>query len=105
MNKNILINIRINEKLKNDFHDITNQEGTNMSEVIEACIEDIVKRGAIPNNLKSRIKRNTKPLLTIPKIKKCVEEVMLNYFKGKIKTILVFGSYARVEATKNSDVD
>lgn len=105
MKKSILINIRIDPTLKNDFQDIALKEGTTMSEIIGACITDIVKRGTLPIGIKSKIKSQAKPLLSVPEIKKAIDEIMFSSCKGKIKNVSLFGSYSRGEATKNSDID
>lgn len=70
MNKNVLINIRINKELKDEFQSITEREGFTMSEVLEASMRDIVKRNSIPIYIKSKINKKITPTLSIPFIKK-----------------------------------
>lgn len=105
MNKNILINLRINEQLKNQFQSITSQDGYTMSEVIEASIVDIVKRGYLPINIKSKLPPKKINILSLPFIKLCLEEIIDKTFTNKIQKISIFGSYSRGEATGDSDID
>lgn len=105
MKKSVLLNIRIDPLLKNGFQEISVKEGVGMSTILEACISDIVKRGSLPIYIRSKIKAQTKPVISIPELKKAVDEVAFRSYRGKIKTVSVFGSYSRGEATRNSDID
>ena len=104
MKKDTLINLRINQGLKEDFQSIVEREGFTMSEILEASMEDIVKRNIIPLNIRSRIKRRT-PTITIPYIKKCLDEIVEKMNDKRIKSISLIGSYAKGSATSTSDVD
>lgn len=105
MNKNVLINIRINKELKDEFQSITEREGFTMSEVLEASMRDIVKRNSIPIYIKSKINKKITPTISIPFIKKCIDEVLQNMENKKIKSISLFGSYSKGTATPSSDID
>ncbi|MCI6216186.1 MAG: nucleotidyltransferase domain-containing protein [Mollicutes bacterium] len=105
MNKNVLINIRINKELKDEFQSITEREGFTMSEVLEASMRDIVKRNSIPIYIKSKINKKITPTLSIPFIKKCIDEILQNMENKKIKSISLFGSYSKGTATPSSDID
>ncbi|MCI7213599.1 MAG: nucleotidyltransferase domain-containing protein [Bacillales bacterium] len=105
MNKNVLINIRINKELKDEFQSITEREGFTMSEVLEASMRDIVKRNSIPIYIKSKINKKITPTLSIPFIKKCIDEILQNMENKKIKSISLFGSYSKGTATTSSDID
>lgn len=105
MNKNVLINIRINKELKDEFQSITEREGFTMSEVLEASMRDIVKRNSIPIYIKSKINKKITPTISIPFIKKCIDEVLQNMENKKIKSIALFGSYSKGTATPSSDID
>lgn len=104
MKKDTLINFRINQGLKEDFQSIVEREGFTMSEILEASMEDIVKRNIIPLNIRSKIKRRT-PTITIPYIKKCLDEIVEKMNDKRIKSISLIGSYAKGSATSTSDVD
>lgn len=105
MNKNVLINIRINKELKDEFQSITEREGFTMSEVLEASMRDIVKRNSIPIYIKSKINKKITPTISIPFIKKCIDEILRNMKNKKIKSISLFGSYSKGTATPSSDID
>ena len=105
MNKDTLINLRINSELKNAFQNVISAEGFTMSEVVEACMLDIVNRGHLPINIKGRLTPKNKPILNIPFIKQCVDEIIAQMDDERIRTVSIFGSYAKGLATPNSDVD
>ena len=103
MKKDTLIHLRVNQEIKEAFQYIVEQEGFTMSEVLEASMRDVVSREKIPLYLVSKLKIKSKPNLTIPLIKKCVEHVVTG--KDKIKSISLFGSYSKGTATQSSNVD
>lgn len=105
MKKDTLINLRVSNKLKEDFQAISDNEGFSMSQVLEASMKDIVKRNSIPNNIKSLIQTKREVVLTIPFIKQSLDEVISKLSKNKIKSVALFGSYAKGSATPKSDVD
>ena len=105
MNKDTLINLRINKSLKEDFQTIVEREGFTMSQVLEACMRDMVKRNNIPINIRSKIDHRIQPLITIPYIKRCLDEVIDKMNNNKINSVSLFGSYSRGTATASSDVD
>ena len=105
MKKDAIINLRINKDLKDSFSTIVNPTGYSMSEVLEGCVLDIVKRGYIPINIRSKLKPRSEPILTIPYIKKCLTEIIEKSASKKIKSASIFGSYSKGEATPNSDID
>lgn len=105
MNKDTLINIRISQDVKDEFQKIVQREGFTMSEVVQATMMDIIKRDAITLNVRSKIKKKANRVLTIPYIKKCLENAVLNLNNYGIKRISLFGSYANGTATAKSDVD
>ena len=67
-------------------------------------MEDIVKRNIIPLNIRSKVKRRI-PTITIPYIKKCLDEIIEKMNDKRIKSISLIGSYAKGNATSSSDVD
>ena len=105
MNKNTLINFRVNKELKDEFQSVLDAEGFTISEVLEATMKDIVKRQMVPINIKTKIIKKPSPLLTIPFIKKCIDEVITKKDFEKVKSISLFGSYSKGNAHQKSDVD
>ena len=104
MKKDTLINLRINQNLKEDFQAVVEREGFTMSEVLEATMKDIVKRDLIPLNIRSKVEKN-QPRLSIPFIKKCLDEILERSKSDKIKSVSLFGSYAKGVAKSSSDID
>ena len=105
MKKDTLINLRINNELKEDFQEIVEREGFTMSQVLEACMKDIVRRDIIPLNIRSRIETKKSPMVNIPFIKECLEDAIKKYDANKISSVSLFGSYSKGTATASSDVD
>ena len=104
MNKNTLINLRLNQDLKEQFQEIVASEGYTMSEVIEASMKDVISRGKIPLYIRSHLRYQPNNILSIVFIKKCIDEVMSE--KGdKVLSVSLFGSYSKGTATSKSDVD
>ena len=104
MKKDSVLVVRLNSNLKDDFQTIANSGGFSVSEIIEGCIKDIVKRGYIPLNIRSKLEPRKNSILSIPFIKQSIDEILKNGHKN-IKTISLFGSYSKGEATSKSDVD
>ena len=105
MKKNVLVNFRIEEELKDSFTQIVESQGFTMSEVITASIKDIVARKKIPINILCKINHESRPILSIPYIKASVQRIIDIYFPGKINSVSLFGSYACGTQTNKSDVD
>lgn len=105
MNKDVLFNLRISKSLKESFQEITEREGFSMSEVLEACMLDIVKRNIIPINIRSKIARKPEPLLSVPMIKKCLDEILDKMNDPHIQSVYLFGSYSKGTANPSSDID
>lgn len=105
MKKNVLMNFRIEEDLKNRFTQVVESQGYTASEVLTASIRDVVARNKIPINILGRIQRESRPVLSIPFIKKQVELIIDKYFPGQIKSVSLFGSYACGTQNNSSDID
>ena len=105
MNKDTLINLRVNKDLKEDFQAVVKNEGFTMSQVLEASMKDIAKRGFVPLNIKSKIERKRRQMIDIPFIKKMLEEALKAGREDNIKSVSLFGSYSKGTATPSSDVD
>lgn len=105
MKKDTLINLRINNQLKEDFQSIVEREGFTMSQVLEASMKDIVKRNIIPINIRSKIERKREAMISIPFIKECLEDVIAKTNNNKIRSVSLFGSYSKGTSSPSSDVD
>ena len=108
MNKDANVIFRINSKLKENVSKIANDRGVSLSELINACLKDIDKRGSIPININRFLppvyERTNK--LTISKIKKILDGIIEKQEKKNlIDKVYLFGSYARGEETEESDID
>ena len=55
MKKDTIINLRINQEIKDRFQEIADQEGFTMSQILEASMKDIVSRNYIPIYIKSKM--------------------------------------------------
>lgn len=105
MAKDTLINLRVSKELKETFQAIVEQEGFTMSEVLEASMRDITKRGIVPINIRSKIAPKAKPSITVPFIKKCLDEILLKMNDPRIQSVSLFGSYSKGTARASSDID
>ena len=106
MKKNVLINLRVEEELKNQFQTIAEENGYTMSEVLTASMKEMVRRGNVPFNLSSRIAKRKNGILSIQEIKIAVCNVLVAKPWGKyIEKVSIFGSYATGEMTSDSDID
>ena len=104
--KNTNIIIRIEEELKNDLQDIANKNHYTISNIIIACIKDIVRKKKIPINLLPYL--NSKPnnnKINIPLIKRALFEILEQNGINNVSKAYLFGSYAKGYANDLSDVD
>ena len=104
MKKNVLVNFRIEEDLKNDFAKLAESNGFTVSELITASILDMVKHNRIPTNVLSNANRMTKTFITIPYIKHVVSFIIETKYKNKVKKVSLFGSYATGREKRSSDI-
>lgn len=103
MKKDTLINLRVNQDLKEAFQEVVETQGFTMSEVLEASMKDVVMRDKVPLYLSTKIKRRRNGNITIPFIKACLEQALKD--DNKVKTVSLFGSYSKGTATPSSDID
>ena len=106
MKKDVLINLRVESELKERFQEIAESNGYTMSELLTASMKEIVRRGAIPINLYGKLPHNDRSIISIPDIKRMVEQIIVS--KGcedKIQSVAIFGSYAKGKAKPTSDID
>lgn len=98
--------IRIDEDLKNDFKKIVDENNFTVSSVVIATIKDIVKRKRIPINYYSYLKKKkANDKINIFQIKKALGEIIKSMNDNKVKKAYLFGSFARGDETKSSDID
>lgn len=106
MKKNVLINLRVEQDLKESFQQIAENNGYTMSDVITASMKEIVRRGTIPFYLSSKLPRKNRSIISIQEIKIAVENAILKEkLNNKIKSVSIFGSYAIGTMNHNSDID
>jgi len=108
MIKDTNVIFRINSTLKKNVTKIANDRGVSLSELINACLMDINRRGSIPININRFLppvyERENK--LTIAKIKKILNEIVEKNKKLKlVKKVYLYGSYSRGDETPESDID
>ena len=108
MTKDTNIIFRTDSVLKENVTKIAHERGVTLSQLINACLQDINHRGTIPLYVNKFLppvyERENK--LTIVKIKKILDEIIQKQEKKSlIKKVYLFGSYARGEETDESDVD
>lgn len=98
--------IRIDEDLKNDFKKIVDENNFTVSSVVIAAIKDIVKRKKIPINYYSYLKKKkANDKINIFQIKKALGEIIKSMNDNKVKKAYLFGSFARGDENKSSDID
>jgi uncharacterized protein len=108
MQKEERINIRINAEIKRKVENVAEASGLSLSAIINGYLVSIARNGRIPLSLLTETRRtqsNEKSLVTFEKIYDTVNQLALKYGEDKIKAVYLFGSYARKEATKKSDID
>ena len=109
MNKESNIIIRVENDLKTDFSKIVADEGFNISEVLCAFMRKVCHDKRIPANMGIYLKYK-KPddfdKFSFVYIRNLIYNYM-NSLQGNknINKIYLFGSYARNEQTKDSDID
>lgn len=105
MAKDTNIIFRVDSDLKKRFNDFVEANGYSISQVLNASIQDILRRKNIPISyhayLPSKIKQENK--LTFIRIKKIVEGICDKY--DKVEKVYLFGSFSRFEEKPTSDID
>ncbi len=106
MKKNILINLRVEQDLKERFQEIAESNGYTMSDLLTASMREIVRKGSIPIYLSSKLPKKDHKILSIQDIKIAVCNILVTKpYKNGINSISIFGSYATGEMTPQSDID
>ena len=109
MEKDTNIIVRVNSKLKENISELAKTNGVSLSELINAFMLDLDSRQSIPiflrRYLPNRFIEHNKRV-TLAVIKFALENAIKNQEKKNlIKKAYLFGSYARGEETKKSDID
>lgn len=108
MQKEERINIRVNAEIKQKVETVAEASGLSLSAVINGYLVSIARSGRIPLSLLTEARKtqnNEKSLVTFEEIYDAVNKMASEYGSDKIKAVYLFGSYARKEATKKSDID
>ncbi len=105
MTKNASIIFRIDEDTKDQFQRVVSLEGRETSDVLLASIKKVIDDGCIPPDLYPFLKHRSYKDLSIPDIRKHLIQIIETNYMGIINRAYLFGSFARGEQTKESDVD
>ena len=109
MEKDTNIILRVNSQLKENVASLAKKYNVSLSELINACLVELDRKQSIPLNISRHlpnrfIEENKK--INIALIKLCLEQAIKKSKKENlIKKGYLFGSYARGEETKKSDID
>ena len=108
MTKDTNIIFRTDSVLKENVTKIAHERGVTLSQLINACLQDINQRGMVPLYVNKFLPPvyEKESRLTILKIKKIVTETVQKMEKKNLITkVYLYGSYSRGEETSESDVD
>lgn len=107
MEKSGRINLRVNPDIKKRCEEIARDSGVSLSSLINAYLASLAHRGrpGLVSLAAARKSETEESLLSFEKIYGAVNEVLSSFGKDKVRKAYLFGSYARGEATKESDVD
>jgi hypothetical protein len=109
MEKDTNIILRVNSQLKENVAALAKKYDVSLSELINACLVELDRKQSIPLNICRHLPNRfveEKKKVTIALIKCCLELAIRNSKKQNlIKKGYLFGSYARGEETKKSDID
>ena len=110
MKKNSTLLIRINDDLKKEIQLIAEKNQVSVSEIINLCIFDIVKKGDLNLMMKGRLgvlaREHKREMIDIPFIKRSIEEAIEEMnLQSKVNKVYLYGSFSRGEETPKSDID
>lgn len=110
MKKDATLIIRINSDIKNRVQEIASKYNVSVSEIINASLMDIARRGDINLIMKGRLglllPKDRDSDINIIKIKKAITEAIdESGLNNEINKVYLYGSFARNEETKDSDID
>ena len=100
-----IIRVRINSETKEKAAQILDRMGLTFSDAVRMLLVRIAEDGRFPFDLEVPNAKKEKPK-TLEEIKSIINSYRKELEeKYKVKSIAIFGSYARKEQTENSDVD
>jgi uncharacterized protein len=107
MEKSGRINLRVNPEIKKRCEEIAASSGVSLSSLINAYLTSLAKRGRPGLVFLASAKESERDdsVLSFERIYGAVNEVLSSLGADKVKKAYLFGSYARDEAKKESDVD
>jgi uncharacterized protein len=107
MDKTGRINLRIDPQIKKECEAIAKESGVSLSSLISVYLASLARHGKIPliALTKARHEEMDKPVLSFSEIYQTVNDVLSSFPSEKVKKAYLFGSYARLEANNDSDVD
>lgn len=98
--------VRMNSKTKEEAMKVASSYGLSLSALVNAYLSSIAYSGKIPLNQLSKARRvESDGTLSLPYLKAVVSKLASSFPNSPIKAIYLFGSYARKEARKDSDID
>ncbi|MCQ2786971.1 MAG: nucleotidyltransferase domain-containing protein [Bacilli bacterium] len=105
MTKDTTFLFRVNTELKNKAMAIAKRNNVKLGSLLNAYLMDTVARDMIPINIRSKIRVFEKDRVSIPEIKKALNEIINKSYKEKVIEASLFGRYARGEERGDSDID
>jgi uncharacterized protein len=98
---------RIDKESKETAQKVCAESGVSLSLVLTMVVREIARKKSIPAVylFKAKGLERSDGVLSFDFINAIVQTVVRKYSKEEIKAIYLFGSYARGEATDQSDVD
>ena len=110
MKKDTNLLIRINSDVKSSVQEIANRYGVSVSEIINVLLLEIVRKGDLSINVRSRLNalspKSGPGYIDVFQIKKAIEEAIEeSKLREKVNKVYLYGSFARNEQNKKSDID
>ena len=102
MSKTATLNLRVEPETKNAAEKVLRELGMSMSTAVEIYLRQIALNEEIPFAISTAPQDKSYRVLTLKEIRDRAIPVAEQY---GIKTMYLFGSYARGEATASSDID
>lgn len=96
MEANVSVNVRMKPELKRQFKRFCADMGLSMTEAFNLLVQKAIEEYKIP------VLTNEDNILMLDEIKALVSRLLKKY---KAEYAILFGSYARGEATRASDID
>lgn len=98
--------VRMNLKTKEEAMSVAASYGLSLSALVNSYLTSVAYSGKIPSRELERARQvQRKGTLSLSSLKKAVVRLASRYSKEQIEAVYLFGSYARKEARKDSDID